>query len=121
MVQATLSRETSAKADRLVEMIPTLPKGTQKGTGIRFVIFPSSDDPEHIGHTATALICSCQGHKRYGMCSHRAAMIRARDRAQNELIAMAQRCSTDGCGNMRQTRNGHCFDCVGKMADRLGI
>jgi hypothetical protein len=121
MMTQTLSQATNEKAERLIEMIPTLSKGHDRATGIRFVIFPSSDDPTRTGHRATALGCSCDGFKRRAICSHQAAMARARDRAQNELVALAQRCRVADCGNMRESRTGRCAEHFATLVDELGI
>jgi predicted nucleic acid-binding Zn finger protein len=119
VAQHSISQATNEKADRIAAMIGTFHRGTDKRTGIRFFLVPGTEPMT--AHRTTALFCSCKGFARNAICSHQAGVARARDRAQNELIRLAQRCIEDGCGNLRQSSQGRCFDCVGKRADRLGI
>lgn len=97
--QPTVSEATMAKAEKIAEMIPSLSTGRDKATGIRFVIVPSSDEPQTIGHTATALWCSCLGWKRHSICSHQLAVSLYNRRQTAARIALAQQ---------KRRENGQC-------------
>jgi predicted nucleic acid-binding Zn finger protein len=119
MMTQTLSRETSEKAERIAAMIGTFHRGTDKQTGVRFFLVPGSEPMT--AHRTTALFCSCKGFARNAICSHQAGVARARDRAQNELIALAQRCRVDSCTSMSTTRSQRCDAHFQTLVDELGV
>jgi hypothetical protein len=119
MMTQTLSRETSEKAERIAAMIGTFHRGTDKQTGIRFFLVPGSEPMT--AHRTTALYCSCRGFARNAICSHQTGVARACDRAQAEVVRLAQRCRVENCGRMATTRSRRCLECSQRLADELGI
>ncbi len=121
----SLTRAMHEKAERLSALVPTLSRWREPQTGVRGVIFPSSDDPEHTGHRANALWCSCPGFSKRNICTHQAAVARAEHRAQSERIAEAQRrgrpCKVNGCEERATTLVGRCSPCFDRMIEQLGV
>ena len=68
MATGTVTPAMRRKAERLAELVPLLPKGRDKQTGIHYVTFPSSDDPIRKGHNTNGIGCSCEGFDRRGTC-----------------------------------------------------
>lgn len=124
----TVSEATMAKAERIVEMIPTLSTGRDKATGIRFFIVPSSDEPLKTGHTATALWCSCLGWKRHSICSHQLAVSLYDQRQTAARIEAAQQkrrengqCRQQPCILTALRPGGRCDAHSRALIEKLGI
>jgi hypothetical protein len=77
------------KAEALVELVPTFPKGRARD-GIAFVIVPSSTDPLRIGHRTNGIGCTCAGFNRRGVCTHQLAVAAVQQRQEAARIASAQ-------------------------------
>src|SRR6476469_9087025 len=90
MTTGTVTPAMRAKAARLAELVPLLPKGRDKQTGIHYVIVPSSTDPLHTGHSTNGLGCSCDGQRRRGVCTHAMAVALVDRRVEAQRIAAAQ-------------------------------
>jgi SWIM zinc finger len=113
--QTSYTKYQHERAERLADMIPTLPTATDKRTGIVYTIFPSSDDPEHTGHGATHLWCSCKGFERRSACSHQLAVLRHIQRAEAVRFDQAAQkrrengvCRQPGCILTATTKLGRC-------------
>jgi hypothetical protein len=103
------------KAERLAEMVPTLTRGRDKRSGINYVTFPSSDDPERTGHNTNGLGCTCEGFRRRATCTHALAVSLWDRRQESAHIAAAQQrrkengcCSAVGCIMTATSKLGKC-------------
>lgn len=103
------------KAERLAQLVPTLPTARSKESGITYVIVPSSDDPEHTGHLTNGLSCSCEGFKRRSACSHALAVFLSHRDATMRRIEAAQAnrrqfgvCQQPGCIFAATSKLGRC-------------
>jgi hypothetical protein len=90
MTAVTVTPAMRRKAEALAELVPVLPRGRDKQTGIRYVTIPSSDDPIRKGHNTNGLGCTCDGHRRRGVCTHQLAVAAYQQRQEAARIAAAQ-------------------------------
>jgi hypothetical protein len=119
MATGIVTENMQAKAERLATVLPFLHKGRSKRDGARFFIIPGSK--AGTAWWANALGCNCPGFLARGVCAHQEACRIARDRAQAEVVRLAQRCRVDGCGNMRESRTGRCREHFATLVEELGI
>jgi hypothetical protein len=119
MATGIVTENMQAKAERLATALPFLHKGRSKRDGARFFIIPGSK--AGTAWWANALGCNCPGFLARGVCAHQEACRIARDRAQAEVIALAQRCRVADCTAMSTTRSQRCDAHFQTLVDELGI
>jgi hypothetical protein len=118
-VTQQISTTTQTKAEMLADRVPFLNRGRSKRDGRGFFLMPGSK--EGVVYYSSALGCTCPGFRNRGVCCHQEACRIARNRAQNELITLAQRCRVADCGNMRESRTGRCAAHFQTLVDELGL
>jgi hypothetical protein len=114
-----ISTTTQQKAEMLADSVPFLNRGRSKRDGRGFFIIPGSK--AGTAWWANALGCNCPGFLARGVCAHQEACRIARDRAQAEVVRLAQRCRVADCTAMSETRTGRCSAHFQTLIDELGI